>query len=272
MSITSRLLATVAAVTLYSFAAVAQTPPVDPKAPVMRAEFNALLKDALKENPNFIVDAIKGMQEKQKATAEKEVQQAIEKNRDVLFKDMISPSLGDPKIADVTLVEFFDYHCGYCKRMLPTIAQLNKEDPKVRIIFRELPILSEDSTVAARAATAVYHLKPEKYFAFHSALMEFKGEFNDKSLEDVVKKQGLDWNAVKTEMASPKVQASLDSTRKLADDLGVRGTPAVVIGNQLIPGAVPYEELKKIVENVRASASAKASDVKPEAPAAKKPN
>jgi len=248
MSFKRFLVATSAIALMLPFSAMAQS--ADPKAPVTHEEFSAMLKDALMKNPEMIVDAIKELQQKQKAQTAKEVEKAIDKNHDALF-DASAPSIGDPK-GDVTIVEFFDYHCGYCKHMLPVITQLNKDDSKVHIIFREFPILSEDSNTAAYAALAVNRLYPDKYFAFHTALMGTSSKFDDKSLSEIAKKLDLDWKKIKKEMDSPDIKAAIDKNRAMAEDIGIRGTPALIMGKQLMPGAVSYDDLKKMVANVRA--------------------
>lgn len=226
---------------------------VDPKSPVTHAEFSAMLREALMKDPDMIIEAVKGAQTKQRAQVEQEIKKGIEKHADDLYKDTTSPSVGDAKKADITLVEFFDYHCGYCKRMFPEMAQLVQEDPKVRIVFREFPILSEDSVTASRAALAVNKLYPGKYFAFHTALMDTTGAFNDQTLEAIAKKQNLSWDKIKKEMDSPEIKALLDANHALAEDLGIRGTPAVLVGTQFIPGAIPLEQLKKAIADARAN-------------------
>ena len=232
------------------------------KSPVTHEEFAAVLKDALAKNPEMIIDSIKAMQAKQKEQTSKEVEKSLDKYSAELMNDTTSPSIGDPKKTDVTLVEFFDYHCGYCKRVLPAITQLHNEDPKVRIIFREFPILAEDSATAARAAIAVNHLYPDKYFAFHTALMNSNGKFDDKLLSDVAAKQNLDWKKIQKEMESADTKSVIEKTRAMAEELGVRGTPAMVIGKQLLPGAVPYDELKRVIANAREGQKA-AADSQP---------
>ena len=258
MSVKQLFLATSAIALVFPFTTMAETADpagtattANPKAPVTHEEFSAMVREALLNNPEMIVEAIKKIHDKQVEQTSKDVEKAITQYQDTLFKDSSSPSVGDEKTADITLVEFFDYHCGYCKRMLPTITQLTQEDKKVRVLFRELPILAEDSTTAARAAIAVSHLFPAKYFAFHTALMNSNGAFDDKSLSAVAKQQDLDWSKIRKEMDSKETNAILDKNHALAEELGIRGTPAIVIGKQILPGAVPYEDLRRMVDNAR---------------------
>ena len=255
MSVKQLFLATSVIALMAPLSASADTK-TDPKAPVTREEFAEMLKETLEQKPELIIEAVKNYQNKQKAESSKEIEKAIEKFNGEIFGDSNYPSIGDAKNADVTIVEFFDYHCGYCKRMLPTMTELSKNDPKVRIIFRDFPILADDSGNAARASIAVGHLYPEKYFAFHTALMAAKGEFDDNALSTIAKKQGLDWAKIKKDMDSDATKEAIEKTRTLAEMLGVRGTPAMVIGKQLLPGALPYEDLKKVVDDVRAGKTA----------------
>ncbi len=227
-------------------------PAAAPNAPVTRAELPALIKEALMNEPEMIMQAVQKMREKQEAEAQKKTSDAIAANKANLYNDPDSPSVGDEKTADITLVEFYDYHCGYCKHMLPTITQLLKDDKKVRVVFKEFPILSEDSALAARAAVAANRVAKEKYFAYHSALMKHEGKFEEKNLLELAQKEGIDSAKLKAEMAKPEVTAVLDKMRKLGADLGVRGTPALILNDHFLPGAMELDDLKKVIENVRA--------------------
>ena len=214
--------------------------------PVTHAEFETLLRETLVQHPDILTDAIQSMQEKQKEKAEKEFKEGLTKYQNELFKDTSSPAVG-PKNADVTFVQFFDYHCGYCKRLLPVITKLTEEDKKVRVIFREFPILSEDSVLASRAAIAVNRVAPDKYFAFHTELMKASGAYSMESLTATAKKLGVNEDKFRKAFESKETTAMLDKTRELAEGLGVRGTPAIAFPDQLLPGAVPYEKLKELV-------------------------
>lgn len=231
------------------FAAFAQ--PAD-NAPVTKDQIPALVKEAIMNEPEIIMEAVQRLREKQKAEADKKTAEAIAANKEAVYNDPSSPAIGNLKDPDVTIVEFFDYHCGYCKHVLPVISQIVKDDPKVKVVFKEFPILSEDSVKAARAAIAVNRIAPEKYFAFHSGLMEHKGEYSEKALTDIAKKSDVDAAAMMKEMAKEEVTAALDKSRKLGELLGVRGTPAIIMNDHFLPGAVSIEDLKKMIANVRA--------------------
>lgn len=231
--------------------AAAPAAAASPAAPVTQGELPALVRKILMDDPEMIRDAVQKLREKQEAEAKQKASAAMAKYKNDLFNDAAAPSAG-AKDADVTIVEFFDYHCGYCKHMVPALTQLLKEDKKVRVVFREFPILSEDSVNAARAALAVNRLAPDKYFDYHTALMKHEGKFEEKDLAAMAKKIGISADALKAEMAKPEVSAMLDKDRTMAQELGISGTPGIIIGDTIVPGAVPYEELKKMVDNVRA--------------------
>ncbi len=219
--------------------------------PVTHAEFESLLKDTMMNNPEILIDVMKKLRANQELEARNQLKEAMAKRKADLFNDTKSPRVGDAKEADTTLVEFFDYHCGYCKRMLPTITQIVNEDKKVQIIFREFPILSEDSVYAARAAIAAYNIDKGKYFDFHTELMKTSGKFDEKSIDESAKKVGIDAKKLHKEMENPDITKQLDDNRALAEDLHITGTPAVVIGDQVLPGAVSHDDLAKMIDNVR---------------------
>lgn len=222
----------------------------DSSKPVTRGDMPQLVRETLLAHPEILTDAIKVLHDRQLETASKETQDALTKYKDELFSDSTSPAIG-PKDADVTVVEFFDYHCGYCKHLLPTIQQLTKEDKKVRVIFREFPILSEDSVLAARAALAVNKVAPDKYFAFHTELMKASGKFDDKGLTAIAQKLGVDAKKFKTAFEEKSTTEALDRNRELAEALGIRGTPALVFPDRMLPGALQYDDLAKIVDDER---------------------
>jgi len=238
----------------FSQAAYAQTPTpaaANASAPVTRGEIPALVKEALMNEPEIIMEVAKKLREKQEEEAKKQAAAGLKKFKDDLFNNPNSPVVG-PADADVTIVEFFDYHCGYCKHMLPVVNDLMKEDKKVRFVFKEFPILSEDSVLAARAALAVSRVSKDKYFAFHQELMKANVKFDEKMLLDTAKKVGVDSAKVKAEMAKPEVTAILDKNREIAGALGVSGTPALIMGESITPGAIDLPTIKKMVAAVRA--------------------
>src|SRR5205823_3690220 len=161
-------------------------------------------------------------------------------HRDQLLRDNTSP-VGGNASGDVTIVEFFDYACPHCKAAEPSVAQLVRDDAKVRVVYKELPILGDASVAAARAALAAH--AQGKYQAFHDALMKVPGAPNEATVFRVASEVGLDVERLKKDMASPDIAATLQKNYTLAQSLGINGTPAFVIGDAFAPGAVPLARL-----------------------------
>ena len=231
--------------------APAAAPAANPSAPVTRAELPALIKEALINDPNILKEAVDKIRQNEEAKMREKAQDGLKKNKDALYNNPNDPSIGDAKTADFTIVEFFDYHCGYCKQMLPTITKIHNEDPKVRIIFKEFPILSQDSELASRAALAVNRIAKDKYFDFHSRLMTTQGKFDEKVIMDIAKKAGINTDKLKAEMGKKEISDILEANRQLAQELGITGTPSIIIGDAILPGAVPYEALKGLIAQTR---------------------
>ncbi len=251
MKATRLLLASVSFACLLPVAAYAADAKGDP---ITSANFESTLKSTLDKNPDILLDAIRALQERQRADGDKSAKEALAKNKDALFNDASLPSIGaSAKDADVTIVEFFDYHCGYCKHMLEPLTKIIESDKKVRVVLVDFPILSEDSTSAARAAIAVNRIDSKKYFAFHNAVMKAKGKFDEKALADLATSVGIKPEKLKEEMAKPEVEAALRKNRELGGAINVRGTPALVVNDQFMPGALSLEELQKTIERARSA-------------------
>ncbi|NJO55184.1 MAG: DsbA family protein [Rhodospirillales bacterium] len=155
------------------------------------------------------------------------------------------------KDADITVVEFFDYRCGYCKKVLPTLQSLMEADPNVRVVFKELPILGPDSLRGALAAQAVWNIAPEKYLPFHVALMQTRGGIDESLIVETARKVGVDPDKLAAAMDDPSVKAKIESNLTLAQKLQINGTPAFVIGDKLLPGAVDLATIKETIADAR---------------------
>jgi protein-disulfide isomerase len=188
------------------------------------------------------------LEERQRAEQEQRRRQALTAQRDRIEDGSNAPVMGNPD-GDVTLVEFFDYNCPYCKRMTDALRTLIDEDSGLRVVMREYPILSEGSRFAARAALAAK--KQGKYEAFHFALMDAKGRVGEQETIDIASRLGLDIERLRADMESPEIQAHIDETYALAQALGVRGTPAFIVGDELVPGATSLEQLRAMVSESR---------------------
>lgn len=213
-------------------------------------EIDKMIKDFIMKNPNVVLDAVQQMQ----AQEEQDKQQLAQKNlvsfKDKLINDPNAPFTGNPN-GDVTIVEFFDYRCGYCKRVSPTVAKAVKEDGNVRVVYKEFPILGPESVIAARASLSVWRIAPEKYMDFHHALMGARGGISEHLVLSVATKLGLDGDRVSKEMKSSDVENDIRNNHQLAQALGITGTPAFVIGNELVPGAVDFDTLKSLISEAR---------------------
>lgn len=214
-----------------------------------RAEVEKIVERLLMEKPELIIEALRKY-EKQQAQAEREQQAAaIEENLEQIENDPGDPIMGNPQ-GDVTLVEFFDYACGYCKRVYPALEKMIADDPKLRMVMKEFPILGEASVFAAKVSLSAK--RQGKYPEFHKALMELRGSLKPDVILTIAKDVGLDMEQVKTDMDSLQVNATIQRNLQLARKLGINGTPSFVISGILIPGAVPADELKQMVELTRA--------------------
>ena len=202
---------------------------------VSRGEVEDIVRDYILENPEIIEEALLILDARQKAEEERLAREAIVNNHDALYNHASDHSIG-PEDADVTVVEFFDYRCGYCKRSVDYVAGLPAAyDGDVRVVFKELPILSPESRVAARAAIAAG--LQGKYFEMHVALMESRGNFTNAEINMIADSVGVDVEQMLEDMDSDEVNNHLADSIDLARALGVTGTPAFYVGDTKVPGA-----------------------------------
>ena len=209
-----------------------------------------IVEKLLRERPELVVEALTAYQERQELAKQTRQKEALSANRAVLFDRDGDPFIGDPD-AKVTVVEFFDYRCGYCKRVLNDVVDLVRDNDDVKVVFKEFPILGEASVLASQVALAVHLVAPKKYGEFHKRLMGSRGSFSEESLLQLADALGVDADAVKARMDDDEVQNALRSNYELAQQLGINGTPAFVIGDQIVPGAVSRQTLDRLVEEQR---------------------
>lgn len=210
-------------------------------------QIKELVLKTILENPEVIRSALILMQEQEAANEAAAAVETLASQRQMLEQDPNAPILGNPD-GDVTVVEFFDYNCPYCKKAGEVVEELIANDPNVRVVLREWPILSEGSVFAARAALA--SRKQGKYTEFHWAMMEQRGRLNEKSVLKIAKKVGLDLDRLKDDMNAAEVDEHIQTTHALAQSLGFGGTPSFVIGDALAPGMI---EMPTMIEMVEAS-------------------
>ncbi|SMF67235.1 Protein-disulfide isomerase [Tistlia consotensis] len=226
-------------------AAQQSTPALDPG---QKAAIEGLIHDYLLAHPEVIVEAVQKLKERQQAADEARQQQAVKQNLAALRDDPKDPVLGNPD-GDITVVEFFDYQCGYCKHVAPGLQQEVKADGRIRMVMKEFPILGPASIVGAKAALAAK--RQGKYQAFHWAMMQNKAPLDDKTIYAIAAGVGLDLDKLKADMADPAIEKQLSDNYDLAEKLDIRGTPAFVIGDQLVPGALPMEQFRQMVKQAR---------------------
>ena len=213
-------------------------------------EVRSIVRQYLMENPEVLVEALQAYQAKTEREQRQRQQAALSDMKGELENDGVSPVLGNPD-GDVTIVEFLDYRCGYCKKVFPAMQDLLNEDGNIRYVVKEFPILGPDSLTASQAALAVWRTAPEKYAAFHTALMEARGGLTVDKLLDMAAGAGTDPEAIRAGMKDPEVAAIIAQTHGLATKLGIRGTPAFVIDGTLVPGAIGIDDLRDLVASSR---------------------
>jgi len=208
-----------------------------------KAAINEAVKDYIMSNPQVMISSVEAYYNKQNAT--KQAQEGPLKDLPAGLLDYPNTPSEGPKDAKVTVVEFFDYNCGYCKQVVNDVQELMNEDKSVRVVFKDLPILSDTSEVAARYALAAN--KQGKYLPYHLALLQHQGPITEAFLTDTAKTVGLNVDQLKKDANTQEVRDVLAKNVSLARDLGVRGTPFFVIGRQKVPGAIGISRMKEII-------------------------
>ena len=209
-----------------------------------------VVQDDLTKNPEILVARTTELDRRQQEEQDKQQSKAISDNADALFRSEKSFAAGNPD-GDVTVVEFFDYNCGYCRRAMPDVLKLTENDEKVRVVFKELPIFGEDSEAAAKGALAAK--KQGKYLEMHQKLFTASGKANKEKVLRIANELGLDVPQLEEDMESKEVAAALAETFELAQKLGLQGTPLYLIGDSTIPGAPDdlYDQLVEKVATIR---------------------
>ena len=222
----------------------------DALSPGQKRAVEEVVREYLRRNPEILLEAIGAMRAKRDAEQQSKVRNNLVSLRGELENDPTSPVGGNPQ-GDVTIVEFFDYQCPYCKRVLPTVQTLLKTDGNIRYVFKEFPILGPQSVVAARAALAAWKLDRDRYVPFHTALLQSKGRLSEQKILGVAAEIGLDVERLRAAMADPGIDKILARNAELARALDINGTPAFVIGEKGVPGAVDLKTLTALVLEAR---------------------
>src|SRR4051794_18341133 len=219
--------------------------------PQQRQAIEQIVKNYLLKNPEVLQEAMTELERRQQEAQKTAQATALKDEREKLLNAPRNNVVGNLS-GDVTLVEFFDYNCGYCKRALGDLKALMKADPKLRVVLKDFPVLGPESVEASRVALAVrQQIQADRLFEYHTKLLETRGRVNGERGLAVAREMGLDVERIKRDLESPEVRAVLQENMGLGDKLGLSGTPAFVIGDAVISGAVGADPLRQAVTSVR---------------------
>jgi len=219
-----------------------------------RDEIGVIVREYLLQNPEVLIEMSQELEKRQKVAENENRKAALTANADEIFRSPDDFVAGAPG-GDVTMVEFFDYNCPWCKKSMPILKSLMESDKGLKLVLKEFPILGENSEYAARAALAAK--AQGKYMEFHFAMYEHEGKLDAAVVDGIAQSLGLDVAKMKTDMESPTVADIISRNRKLAETLGINGTPGFVIDDEIIPGYVPKEGLAAAIKEVRDSGGCK---------------
>lgn len=214
-----------------------------------KKELGDIIHQYLLDNPEVIFEAADKARSNQEEAQQKDFETKRQQYQDFLYNNPDLPSVGSDN-PDLTIVEFFDYNCGYCHKALKDVQAILKTDKKVRFVFVDMPILAPTSRTASAWALAA--AKQGKYFDFHQAVMEYPGGKTEADLEIIGKKLGLDVDKLKKDAQDPEYQAIMDKNLSVAQDLGIRGTPGFIIGDYLARGYMGQDAMKSVIADTRA--------------------
>lgn len=211
-------------------------------------EFERRVRTYILDNPEVIAEALQRLEERERAAQASAAKAVLKARADEVLRDPESPVGGDPE-GDVTVVEFFDYNCGYCRQMAPQLATAQASDAKLRVVYKEFPVLGSTSNFAAKAALAAH--RQGKYVPFHKALMGGKDTLTEDGVLQIAAGLGLDLERLKKDIDDPSIQATIDRNLALGQALHITGTPAFAIGEQIVPGAVDLKTLQQLIREAR---------------------
>jgi protein-disulfide isomerase len=222
--------------------------PARSQAPASPEAIEPIIRDYLLSHPEVVTESLRRAQERDREAAKAQARSAVEAHQQALFQDPDSP-VGGNAAGDVTIVEFFDYRCPYCRRMEPLVKTLLAEDRGVRLVYKELPILGPESVIASRAALAAHG--QGKYQEAHDLLIGASGPFTPDSLATLLAGVGVDGKRLRADMDAPEIATLLRRELGLAEAIGIEGTPAFVVGSELIVGATDIAVLRDLVKRAR---------------------
>jgi protein-disulfide isomerase len=218
--------------------------------PAQKQELGPLIRDYLVGHPEVLRQAMEALDKHDKEAAQAEREKAVSDRAGPLFSSPFQANVGNPN-GGATLVEFFDYNCHFCKGALPDIAKLMKDDPNLKVVLKDFPVLGPDSVEAARVASAARNQLPgDRFWEFHSKLLGMHGPIGKAEALSVAKEMGLDMDRLAKDMESPQIQSGLEDIMSMADALQINGTPSFVVGQEVVVGAVGYDQLKDKIDAV----------------------
>ena len=218
--------------------------------PAQKAELGVFIKDYLVAHPDVLRAAIEALDKHDKQAADEERLKTVSEQAGALFSSKYQADVGNPK-ASATLVEFFDYNCHYCKGALPDITRLMKDDPNLRVVLKDYPVLGPGSVEAAKVASAARNQLPgDKFWPFHTKLLAMHGQIGKAEALAVAHDLGLDMDKLNKDMQSKEIETGLREVMGMADSLQINGTPSFVVGQEVVMGAVGYDELKGKLDSV----------------------
>lgn len=246
-----RALALAGVVAGVTLAATTTTLATEEFSAAQKAGIEKIMHDYLLSNPEVIREAIDELEKRQKVAEAATREKVLNEQGDKLLRSKNQAVVGNPD-GDVTLVEFFDYNCGYCKQSLAVVSKLVEGDPKLRVVLKDFPILGADSVETAHIATAArMQLTPQKFWDFHKKLLQTRGHIGKQQALAAAKEVGADMDRLEKDANSPETLAALKEVATLAEQLKFDGTPSWVIGKEAVVGGLPYSQLKTKVDNIR---------------------
>lgn len=220
-----------------------------------KAEIQAIIKEYLLENPEIMIEVQQALEDKHQASVSEQQAELLATSSDRIFNNAADPVFGNPN-GDVTLVEFFDYNCGFCRRGLADMKYILDNDPQVKFVLKEFPIFGPNSVQVHKVTIAFHNLNPEKYEDYHTDMMNQQGQIDQALALQLAEKHGADMDALKAEMEAPAVSQLIADNDALARDLGITGTPNYIIGEEMIVGALGKDVLMEKIANMRKCGSA----------------
>ena len=222
----------------------------EPFSAAQEQRVHQLVREYLLANPEVLVEAFEVLQSREEEVSAARAQATLAERSHELFESPLDPIGGNPG-GTITVVEFFDYNCPFCRQVKPTVRELLTSELDVRYVYKEFPILAESSVFAARAALAVWHIEPELYEAFHDALMEGSGRLSDDVVLDRAAGVGVDVDFLRQEMDDPEIAETIQANIRLAQALNISGTPTFIIGEQILAGAQSLQALRDAIQGMR---------------------